>query len=212
MSVVAVWALLAVYSALSDEHAKRVIADEISGVVVEAGSGKPISNAVAAIRFERGNTGHGSPVCFRSMAVQADAQGRFKFATWTQENTRANATFGEVVAYKIGYHANRANSVYVPQSRRELLGVRFNSDIHIPKTEVRVELQPWAGMREDRIEQLGKLVGDFSCTESPKPKDHILEFSVRDEIASSPPTDGSHHHALDWINNWIKKYQPMGSR
>ena len=186
LSAVAVWVLLAVYSALSDKHARRVIADEITGVIVDAGSGKPISNAVAAIRFERGNTGHGSPVCFRSMAVQADAQGRFKFATWTQENTLANATFGEVVAYKIGYHASRANSVYVPQSRREWMGVRFSSDIHIPKTEVRVELQPWAGMDESRLHQLSKLLGDFLCIESPDPKDYVLEITVLDELAKLP--------------------------
>ena len=59
--------------AYAGDVAKHMVAEEIRGVVVAAETGKPIPNAVVAIRFERGNTGHGSPHCFRSMAVAADA-------------------------------------------------------------------------------------------------------------------------------------------
>src|SRR5712691_5878852 len=94
---------LASFAAHADSIAKYVAAEEITGIVADADSGKPIANAIVAMRFERRNTGHGSPHCFRSMAVETDAEGRFRFAPWTQENTRANAASGEVTAYKAGY-------------------------------------------------------------------------------------------------------------
>lgn len=207
LSAVAAWVLLAVYSALSDEHAKRVIADEITGVIVDAGSGKPIPNAVAAIRFERGNTGHGSPHCFRSMAVLADGQGRFKFAAWSQKNTLANGTIGEVVAYKSGYNVRSADPIYVRQSRRAFLGVRFSSDIHVPKTDVKVELQPWAGSDEGRMQQILKVAGDFTCRWQAESDDMVLLYSIQEEVRASPianKTGGERRSTyLEWIDGVI---------
>ena len=51
--IVGIRAVLFVYSAVSSDFAKHVIAGEISGVVVEKETGRPIPGAVVAIRFER---------------------------------------------------------------------------------------------------------------------------------------------------------------
>src|SRR6266581_4716748 len=122
----------ATVTAHADDVAKYVTAEEIIGVVVEADTGKPIAGAVVAIKFVRNNTGHSGPHCFRSMAVEADAEGRFRFAPWTQENTRADVTYGEVTAYKVGYAVPRPG-VYVTQSRRTILGIAFSDTIRVPR-------------------------------------------------------------------------------
>ena len=186
MIVAGVWALLSAYSAISDDLAKHVIAAEISGVVIDKESGKPIPSAVVALRFVRNNTGHSSPHCFRSMAVQADAQGRFIFTPWSQENTLANATYGEIVVHKPGYNVRPSEPLFISQSRRELLGVRYSNDIHIPKTVVRVELSPWAGMDETRSDQIYKVAWDFSCTWQAYDDSLILVENILEEIRQYP--------------------------
>jgi len=198
---------LAALPAHALEVAKYVKAEEITGVVVEAETGKPIANAIVVIRFERNNTGHQGPHCFRSMAVQADAEGRFRFAPWKQENTRANATYGQVKAYKAGY-AVPWRSVEVPQSRRSILGIAFSDTITIPKTDVRLELKPFVGSDEERMRELRPFVANFTCRMRAYFDDIVLLTSVRDEIASSPianqkfPNGGYTH--FGWINEIIK--------
>ncbi len=194
------------------EVAKYVKAEAIIGVVVDADTGKPIANAIVAIRYERNNTGHyGAPHCFRSMAVAADAEGRFRFPPWTQENTRADATYGQVTAYKAGY-AVPWRGVYVPQSRRSILGIAFSDTITIPKSEVRVELKPYQGTDENRMNELGRLVDQFVCRWQAYFDDIVLLTSVREEIASSPvasqkPRDGRYTN-LEWIDETIKRKNP----
>lgn len=182
MIVAGIWALLGAYSAISDDLAKHVIAAEISGVVIDKESGKPIPSAVVALRFVRNNTGHSSPHCFRSMAVQADAQGRFRFAPWSQENTLANATYGEIVVHKPGYKVRPVEPLFISQSRRELLGIRFSNDIHIPKTEVRVELSPWTGIEEERAAQIIKIASDFTCHWQAYSDSSVLAANVLEEM------------------------------
>lgn len=216
MIVAGVWALLSAYSAVSDDLAKHVVAAEISGVVIDKVSGKPIPSAVVALRFVRNNTGHSSPHCFRSMAVQADAQGRFTFAPWSQENTLANATFGEIVVHKPGYKVRPSEPLYISQSRREYLGIRFSSDIHIPKIEVRVELSPWQGLEEERIDQIKKIAGDFSCRWQAESDVMILLYSIRDEVQLSPLAKQKKEKQgwapIDWINDLIGENQKLDKK
>lgn len=203
----------AAWMASASDVAKHMVAEEITGVVVDAETGKPIPNAVAAIRFERGNTGHSSPHCFRSMAVVADAQGRFKFPPWTQDNTRADATFGQVTAYKAGYAkpSRLADMAEIHQARRSLLGVSFSDTIKIPRQEARLELKPYVGTDEERIEQLAWFVRFFACASPPGQaysNDVVLLNSIRDEIASSPVAHQKYGDRVstpfDWINAVIK--------
>src|SRR5215213_1407779 len=91
--------------------AEYVAAEEITGVVVETATGKPVSGAVVAIRFIRNNTGHSGPHCFRSTAVETNQDGRFSFAPWKQEKTLANYAMGQVKAYKVGYGVPRSINV-----------------------------------------------------------------------------------------------------
>jgi 5-hydroxyisourate hydrolase-like protein (transthyretin family) len=170
------------------EAAKYVTAEEITGVVVKADTGKPIPNAIVAIRFERNNTGHSGPHCFRSMAVETDADGRFRFASWKQEDTRADGTYGEVTAYKAGY-AVPWRGVYVTQSRRSILGMAFSDTIRIPKTDVRLELKRSEASDRDRIWELQRLVSNFTCRWRAEFDDMILLTRVREEIKSSPIAD-----------------------
>jgi len=184
--VIGVWALLFVYSAVSSDLAKHVIAEEISGVVVDKETGKPIPNAVVAMRFERGNTGHSSPHCFRSIAVQGDEQGRFKFAPWSQENTKANNFYGELVVHKPGYKVRPSEPLYIHQSSREFLGIRYSNDIRIPKTELRVELSPWGGMDEERRDQIRHIAVNFSCTWHAFNDSLILLENILGELCLNP--------------------------
>jgi hypothetical protein len=208
---------VATATARADDIAKYVTAEEITGVVVEADTGKPIAGAVVAIKFVRNNTGHSGPHCFRSMAVEADAQGRFRFAPWTQENTRADGTFGELTAYKAGY-AVPVRAIYVSQSRRSILGIAFSDTIKIPKTDVRLELKPFAGNDETRMQEL-RGVANFTCRWQAEFDDMILLTSIRDEIKSSPVADqrltrpGFTPYHLDptpsqWIDAVIKLNSP----
>ncbi len=195
--------------ARADDIAKYVTAEEITGVVVEADTGKPIANAIVAIRFERNNTGHSGPHCFRSMAVEADAQGRFRFAPWTQEKTQANATYGDVKAYKAGY-AVPWHGVEVHQARRSVLGIPFSDTIRIPKTDVRLELKPFVGSDEGRIKEVERLASQFTCRWQAEFDDMVLLTTIREEIAASPianKKDGRYTHS-EWINNWIKLNSP----
>jgi hypothetical protein len=189
MAVCLIWfGPLAVFMAHAGDIAKYVTAEEIIGVVVDADTGKPIPNAIVAIRFERNNTGHSGPHCFRSMAVETDAGGRFRFAPWTQENTRADGTYGDVTAYKAGY-AVPWRGVYVTQSRRSILGIPFSDTIRIPKADVRLEMKPFAGSDQERIWELQRLVANFTCRWRAEFDDMILLMRVREEIKSSPIAD-----------------------
>ena len=49
--------VLYAYTWISSDIAEKVIAEEITGVVVDEKTGKPVANAIVAIRFERYNTG-----------------------------------------------------------------------------------------------------------------------------------------------------------
>lgn len=186
------------------EVAKYVRAEEITGVVVEADTGKPIADAVVAIRFWRNNTGHSGPHCFRSMAVATDAEGRFRFAQWTQENTRANYARGDIKAYKAGY-AVPWRAVPVDQSRRSIGDIPFSDTITIPKTDVRLELKPFAGTDEQRIDELGRIVSNFTCRWQAEFDDTVLLMRVRDEIVSSPIANIKPYGWDATVSKWIDR-------
>lgn len=183
------WLVLYSYNAMTSGVAEKVIAEEITGVVVEKGTGKPVPNAVVMIRFERGNTGHGSPACFRSVATESDANGRFRFEPWTQEDTRADSFYGEISAYKKGYAIPRHEGEYIHHSQRSFLGIRFSKNLYIPKTERRVELREWSGTEEDRMEKLRRVAGEFSCGTSTPGMKEFLYMGIRKEILESPLVD-----------------------
>lgn len=191
------------------DMAEHMVAEEIVGVVVEAETGKPIPDAIVAIRFERNNTGHGGPHCFRATAVASDAQGRFRFPPWSQDNTRANFTFGQVTAYKAGYSVfeRLADMAEIHQASRTILGIPFSDTIKIPRQEVRVELKPYVGTDQKRIEQLARLMSAFTCRWQAVFDDMILLTSIREEIEASPI---AHQKSLgswtpsNWINDQIK--------
>ena len=199
--------LLFFFPACASQVARLVTAEEITGVVLE-GNGKPIANAIVAIRFVRENTGHAARHCFRSIAVQTDAAGRFRFAPWKQENTQANWTNGEITAYKAGY-SGPLRPVRVEPSRHSVDGTSYSRDtVDIPKADVRLEMRPFAGNDEDRIGEIRRLVGNFTCRWQAEFDDMILLTSIRNEISSSPiamqrPRDGG-YTALEWINQAIK--------
>ncbi|HEX9192129.1 MAG TPA: carboxypeptidase-like regulatory domain-containing protein [Burkholderiales bacterium] len=204
-AIVLCFVLLSASIAHADDVAKYVTAEEITGVVVED-SGKPIAGAVVAIKFVRNNTGHSGEHCFRSMAVEADAQGRFRFAPWTQENTRADGTYGELAVYKSGY-SNPVRPTYVAQSRRSFLGIAFSDTIRIPKTDVRLEMKPFVGSDEARMQEIERLASNFACRMQAYFDDMVLLTSVRDEIASSPIAnqgESGHYSHIRWINEKIK--------
>lgn len=192
-------------SACALQPAENVSADEITGVVLEAATGKPVPGAVVAIRFERNNTGHGGPHCFRSMAVETNSDGRFKFAPWTQQGTLANYAQGVVKAYKIGYAIPL--STFVKQSNRDVLGIAFSDTIKIPKTELRIELEPFNGSAEDRKERIHSLVGEYNCRSRAKFDSAVLFTRIREEIRSSSLADLKLRHSeatfLQWIDDVI---------
>lgn len=196
MMAVGAVALLYLYNALASDIAEKVISEEITGIVVEKASGKPVANAVVAIRFMRANTGHGSPHCFRSMATETDASGRFRFEPWTQEDSLANSLQGEVVAYKQGYGIPRHEVEYITNDRRSLFGIRWSRNLHISKAERRVEVREWGGTDEDRMTHLMQVVGQFNCSDASVkqyPALKELYARIRREILESPIADKALH-------------------
>ena len=197
----------AALSAQADSIAKHVVAQSITGVVVEAGTGKPMPNVIVAIRFVRHNTGHGSPHCFRSMAVETDAQGHFRFAPWSQDNTLANFAVGELSAYKAGY-AVPWWPMELRHSTRAILGISFSDTIHIPKQAFRLELKPYTGTDEVRMGQVRQLISQFICRWQAQSDDMVLMTTVRKEIAASPianqKTQGGSYTHLQWIDENIR--------
>lgn len=170
------------------DMAEHMVAEEIVGVVVEAETGKPIPDAIVAIRFERNNTGHGGPHCFRSTAVETDAQGHFRFPPWSQDNTRANFTFGQVTAYKAGYSVfeRLADMAEIHQASRTILGIHFSDTIKIPRHEVRVELKPYVGTEQNRMDQLHRLTSQFTCLWQAHNDNLPLLQMVRQEYVDMP--------------------------
>src|SRR6185503_7034394 len=157
-----------------------VTAEAISGIVVETATGRPVENSVAVVRFVRFNAGHQGVHCFRSMAIKTDAAGRFRFSRWRQENTQADSAVGLITAYKARFS--------VPQSVRvdSSSGAASRDTIAIPAATVRLTLERATGSEEDRIQELGRLVGNFACRLRAQSDDKSLLLSVRDEIASYP--------------------------
>jgi hypothetical protein len=187
------------------DMAKYVVAEEITGTVVDGETGKAVSGAVVAMRFERNNTGHGSAHCFRSMAVETDADGRFRFAPWKQQDTKANATFGQVTAYKAGYTVPRP--LVVKQARRDIAGIAFSDTIKIPASDFRLEVKRFFGSPEQRMQQLGPLLSQFVCRWQAEFDDAKLLTSVSGEIRSTSVADvkmpgGS--TAGKWVEGYLK--------
>jgi hypothetical protein len=193
-------------SAKALEVAKYVVAEEITGAVVDADTGKPVPGAVVAMRFERYNTGHSGPHCFRSMAVETDHEGRFRFAPWKQENTRANGTLGELQAYKVGYAVPRAVQLH-QDPRPSLFGMAFSDTIKIPKSELRIEVRPFKGSDEERLWQISQIASQYSCRWQAESDDMLLLMRVREEIVSSSFADlklrGWSFTASRWIDDVI---------
>jgi hypothetical protein len=190
------------------EAAKYVTAEEVTGVVVDAESGKPLPGAVVAIRFKRSNTGHAGEHCFRSMAVETQTEGRFRFPAWKQENTRANATIGVVTVYKQGY-AQPSRPTLVKQENRSFAGIAFSDTIRIPATEIQLSVTPFRGTDEERMQHLRTVVANFSCRWQAESDDRILLTKVKEEIAASPMAtqksrDGG-YTPLQWIDAIIKR-------
>lgn len=172
--------------AISSDIVKKVIAEEITGVVMDAGTGKPIPNAIVAIRFERFNTGHSSPACFRAVAAETDANGRFRFEPWVQENTLASNLLGEFVVYKKGYVSPLKGFEHIKPVKRTFLGFRMSDDLNVARTERRLEVGGWSGSETDRMEMLLRLVSRFSCRVIEPSIINLLVAGVRQEILESP--------------------------
>jgi hypothetical protein len=193
------------------DAAKYVTSEEVTGIVTEAGTGKPLPGAVVAIRFKRSNTGHSGEHCFRSMAVETDAEGRFRFAPWKLENTRANATLGEVTVYKRGY-AQPVQPAYVRQESRSITGIAFSDTIHIPKTQLQLSVGPFHGTDEERVQQLRSIAANYTCRWQAESDDRVLLPRIREEIASTslahmkPP--GWDTTMLNWIDHMIRVRGP----
>lgn len=188
--------------------AEYVVAEEITGVVVEAEAGKPVPGAVVAMRFERNNTGHSGPHCFRSMAVETNQDGRFRFAPWQQEKTLANYAMGHVTAYKTGYVV--PPPTFIKQSNRDVFGIALSDTIKIPKTDLRIELAPFKGDDNARADQLIPLVGQFNCRWQAQFDSALLLRRIREEIVSSPladfkPNRGDDTTLLKWITAVISR-------
>ena len=188
-SGLAVWLVLYAYNALSSDVAEKVIAKEITGVVVEKATGKPVAGAIVAIRFERYNTGHGSPACFRSIAAETDANGRFRFEPWTQESTRANFFLGQITAYKAGYDMPQDPAEDIRPSRRSLFGIRFSDNLHLPKTERRIELLQRSDTEQKRMNELTRVMTWYECGAVEPNNIKLLALAIREEILASPVAD-----------------------
>lgn len=208
MIIGAAFIILFAISALSSDVAEKVIAEEISGVVVEKGSGKPIPNAIVAIRFERYNTGHGSPYCFRSIATETDANGRFRFKPWTQENTLANSFLGQITAYKAGYDMPQDSKEDIWPARRSFLGIRFSDNLRIPKTERRIELTPRSDTEMDRMETLSRMVSWYACGPVEPDNNKLYVLAIREEILASPLANKP-IHATPPSFTWLSSIETM---
>ena len=184
--------------------AKYVRAEAITGVVIDAGTGKALADAIVAMRFERNNTGHSGPHCFRSMAVKTDAAGRFRFAPWRQENTRANWAIGYVKVYKAGYSIPWQSVQVLPD--RE---TAYRETLEISKVQMRLELTAFSGTDDDRSDQLRRMASQFSCRWQAEFDDSILLYAIRDEITSSSFANqklpSGYYTNTTWIEDVIRQ-------
>ena len=187
--------------------AKYVASEEMTGVVIDVGTGKPVPGAIVAMAFRRHNTGHSGPHCFRSMAVKTDAAGRFRFTPWKQANTRANWAIGEVTAYKAGY-ANWGRPLQVLPYRES----GYRETLEINKLDMWLQLAAFSGTDSERIEELGRLVGNFTCRWQAEFDDLILLFAIRDETTSSSFANQKlrygYYTATTWIEDIINRTAP----
>jgi hypothetical protein len=208
------FAVLYLYNYFSSDIAEMVYADEITGTVLEHGTGKPVPNAIVALRFARYNTGHSAnEACFRSMATESDANGRFRFPAWQQAKTQANYFTGEAIAYKKGFALAqfRTTEKYLEPDRRSLLGIRWSGNLHLSKHELKLELKEWTGTDEERIGIFEKVAEDLVCIVNELPVRNKLFQAFRTEIAVSPfsnvRTNGSWRTPLDWIDDLINQFR-----
>ena len=167
--------------------ARYVAAEEITGIVTDVVTGKPVADAIVAIRFERNNTGHSGAQCFRSMAAKTDARGLFRFPAWKQEDTLANYAVGEFAVLKPGYE-DREPPVYLRQMRRSIGNIPYSNTITFPKSEVRLRIRPYKAepTPQARVLEIKRIVANFACRAYAEFDDHILLYAARQEIAAAP--------------------------
>lgn len=169
-----------------DAWSSGLRAGKVSGVVVEAGSGRPIPGAIAIVRWKGYFPQGRGDVCVRSVAVRTDAAGRFEIGEWQQEKIFGNTAYFDTRAYAPGY----AEKVHAASKG----GNRFTpfNDVRVPGVEGRSEMVPFGGDHAARLELLQRLLSGTDCRDGDATRSKDFYLAVREEFAAMPPEIGNY--------------------
>lgn len=135
---------------------QRLYGAPLAGIVVDAGTGKPIPAAYVSYLWEGGTSGGGGhggrTVCFHAAGTITDENGRFHVDSWSEWSTyQVSNTDPRALIYAPGF---------VPTTVLLHVG---RIEPPVPRLHERYALQQFVGSPAERIEKLIRGFGNRGC-------------------------------------------------
>jgi hypothetical protein len=179
--------VLAVQAAASCYADMRLISHPISGIVVDATTGRPVPEAIVVATWSGGWSGVATSGtrCANGIAVKSDQNGTFLIPEWTMRHPNLDSLVAVVSAYKVSYE-NTARG-FVSADPKTLMGFIPRGEIEVASARVRVGMQPVQGDDAARAEYLLGFLNSTDCREGSNISGmNPLYKSVRNEIVKFP--------------------------
>lgn len=159
---------------------------KITGIVVDAGSGRPVPGALAIAKWETRYVQGRGEKCVRSIVTKTDAAGRFEIPEWTLDSP-----WGDSASYVVmAYAPNRTHkgNVGLGGARQ---ATRFN-DIRIPPADLRIEMADFQGEPAERLAALKAVIAATDCRGGDTRAAQAFYLAVRSELVAMPPEIGNY--------------------
>ena len=175
----------------SDAMGVSLRGGRISGVVVDARSGRPVAGAIAVAHW-RGYYGDGrGDVCIRSVAVRADSAGRFEMPAWIGEHPLGDRVSFTTTAYAPGRILGGLGSSHAALRPTSL------DDIRVADTVVRLQMVESHSDPVARSGDLAHLMAGIDCHDGDARGARALYAAIRAEAIAMPPEAVSYRSTPD---------------
>ncbi|MFN0314027.1 MAG: hypothetical protein ACKVQA_03185 [Burkholderiales bacterium] len=152
----------------------EAISKPIEGMVIDHVTEQPIAGAVVAANWLVGysNWHGGGEACYRGLAVETDAQGRFHFDAWRENFASKKTTFNiQFAVYRRGYFFDytvydrgKIDQGFIFAKFTKWLWLINSRTRMIDAKNVRLRMKPSPGTVEDRMREVRSFTANSDCS------------------------------------------------
>jgi len=161
--------------------------DAQEGVVVDAETGEPVSDAFVIGQWS--GRGYESSICFHLSMTKTDALGRYYIPAWREKNEFGSASHQKVLvyAYKHGYYYS------LLEQDRNRIQLR---KVYLAREDI-----------EERIGILREVARQISCYSAGKSKNNVAEFYQTLYSEALDYAKGEEFEDLLYLRNKVEQYE-----